>query len=423
MSLRILVTGTVGESLPPPYAGIPKHCLYLARKWRESGEKVAMTFVYHHTGEDDLGAGAEYFFEYSAKPNKFKKALFLLKYFFQKPSLYLFLFRSYWKIEPRFSRELVLYAAYGVFLDAVMQKFKPDVVLTEAALIKSFMAGQVAKRRHISVVLHSYAEIHDLSIGANKRLSELNRKHYWSSFLQLSNLVLAPSRYCYRGPSEFVPDSKLKVIFFGIDVAKFSSVKVDQSVVRKELHLPLDDFYAIAVGALTWRKGHDHLIRAAGLLKKQGKPIRVILCGPGDTTVWKDLAKAEGVADRVHFFSGLSDVDLIKLYQASDLYCDASNSQRACLGMSLTEGMAVGLPAVVYNAGGLPEVVFENKNGFLVPLNDIDALAATIDKIRQMPKEDRNIMGESGQKLAWELVDINKEAVNVLEEIKNLLKL
>src|ERR1035437_8427750 len=101
MSLRILISGTTGDSMPPPYAGIPNVSLVYGRTWKKWGNDVAVTFVYRPNDSDDLGANADYFFEYNSKPNKLKKFLFLVKYFFKNPNLYFFLARKYFSIYPR----------------------------------------------------------------------------------------------------------------------------------------------------------------------------------------------------------------------------------------------------------------------------------------------------------------------------------
>src|SRR5579872_4599659 len=115
--LRILMTGTVGESIPPPYGGIPKLSLMFARMWKDKGATIGIMFSYHHEKENDLGANAQYFFEYNSKPNKFKKVLFLIRYFLTNPSLYVQLYKIYKREHGLMTREGVLYSAYGVYLD------------------------------------------------------------------------------------------------------------------------------------------------------------------------------------------------------------------------------------------------------------------------------------------------------------------
>lgn len=410
-----------GVSLPPPYVGIPKTTLFVARKWRELGNEVAISFIYKNSPADDLGALARYFFEYEKIPNKIDKLVFLFKYFFVNPFLYFKLFKSYYNLTGVINRELIINCAYGVFVDTIISDFKPQVILSEAALIKSFMVGQVAKLYGIPVVFDTYAEVHYLTWINRELVGEKNKK-YWQEFLGLADLIIAPSQYCATGPLKYLNSNKVKVIFHGIDLSMFDGCEqISQKTARQYFNLPEDLFLVLSVGALTERKGHDHLIEAVGKLLAQGKKIGVVLCGPGSQDPWKWLAAKHGLADNIFLFSGLSEEELVKLYRAGDLYCDASNSTRACLGMSLTESMAAQLPVIVYDNGGLPEVVREGFNGLITPINDIVKLAEGILKIIKLSTVERLELGLNGEKLAKEVVDLKVTAVEKLDALKSVI--
>ncbi len=418
--MKILITGTVGESLPPPYAGIPKHSLFLAKLWREAGHEVALSFIYHHEDEDDLGASGKYYFEYPKKPSKLQKLLFLSKYLSKNPVLYTRLLKRYLQIGGIFNREAVLYAAYGVFIEGIMEEFKPDIVLGQAALIKTFMAQEVARMRGIRSVVQVYAEVHDMTMTPNKIIKNdqgrLNK--YWKSYFENTDLILSPSIYCAQGPLKYVVKEKVKIIYFGIDTQKYLDFTEDRESARRYFTLPSSTFYFVAVGALTLRKGHDHLIRAVSPLVKRGLDVGILLCGPGNPTELKNLASQEGLEDKVHFFTGLSEEELMRLYRSANCYCDASNTVRACLGMSLTEGMIMGLPTVAYDAGGMPEVVLDGQNGFLAETNDISKLSQCLERVYSSDSSEQLRMGEAGRKIALETVSIEGTARKHLEFFK-----
>jgi len=421
--MRILITGTTGESMPPPYGGVPKLSLLCAGVWRSQGHQVGLTFTYRPTNADDLGAKAEYFFEYSSRPTKIKKAIFLLRYFLLNPSLYRKLLSSYRKIHPRSSREALLYAAYGVFIDGVLSRFKPDIVLCEAALIKTFMVAHVAKRRDVPVVIDSYAEIHDLSMGVNKNLNEGERQKYWSGFLKLADLVIAPGPYCCRGPLTYLPKEKVEFVYDGSDysVAKLG-ITEDKMTLRGMMKLPKDLFLIGNIGAFETRKGHDHLIKAVGKLVKAGHPIGAVICGgSGDPAKWKALAKEEGVENNLFLTGRLSELDLGRVIKSLDAFSDLENTPRACgLTMAILEGMAMGLPVIVYDNRELFEVVKEGENGLSVPINDIDKLAETILTMYRLSPDVREAMGVRAAKEARR-IDINFTASGKIKLFEQVL--
>lgn len=422
--MRILITGTTGESMPPPYGGVPKLVLTTARIWREAGHEVALTFTYCPTKPDDIGANGTYFFEYGGhnEPGKFAKLLFLLRYFFTNPSLYVSLFRAHYHASPRVSLELILYAAYGVFLDGIFKKWKPDIVLSEAALIKSFMAAEIANRHRVPIAIDFYAEIRDLSMGENKYLSENQRKHYWLTFLNKADLLIGLDN-CTVEAKAYVPAEKLKVFWDTCDYQFFSQTPAeDRAALREHFRLPKDMFLVGAVGSFELRKGHDHLIGAVAKLVKEGENVGVVVCGGGDPAKWQELSKEMGIENRLFTFRRLSQEDLRKLHRTMDLYTNLSNTQRSCsLDLSLLEAMASGLPVLVYDTGALPKAVPDGDNGYVVPMNEISKVGEAIMKAYRLTPAERTKMGEKSAAIAAK-ADFSITTAIKLEWFKALLE-
>lgn len=421
--MKILITGTTGDSMPPPYGGIPKVSLLYGRTWKKMGNEVAVTFVYRPENADDFGANAEYFFEYKNKPNKFKKLLFLIKYFFKNPFLYFYLFVNYFKIYPRYSLETVLYSAYGVYMDGIINSFKPDIILSQTALIKTYMVANIANRRKIPLVIDTYAEVHDQAMGVNKHLSENEQKKYWTGFLSKASLVLGISN-CTRGAQKYLPNSKVKEFY---DTCDFTLAKTKIPETKGELReyfkISKTSFVIGAVGAFEFRKGHDHLIKAVGILAKKGYDVAGAICGgSGDKTKWQMLAKEEGVSDRIYFFSRLSEIDLVKFHKSNDAYCNLSNSPRSCgLDLALLEAMATSLPIVVYDNGALPTAVQNGKNGYVVKTDDIEGVAKAFENLCEKSDIERAEMGQISKTIA-EKCDINLTAEIKLNWFKEVVK-
>lgn len=418
--MRILFAGQVGESLPPPYAGVPKRALLLAKLWQEMNNAVGICFTYRHDHEDDLGANATYFFEYSKKPTTQDKIYSLIRSAIRHPVLYsAFVGQALRALGPLHIKDSILFAAYGVFLDGVVNEFKPEILVAESGLHRSFFAAQVARRRKVPFVLETYAEVHDHSIMRFK--DEAARARFWKGFFALCDRIIAPSEYCAIGPRTYAPPGLVHMVFATtLNVAQFTDDHRTQAEGRAQLQLPSGEFIVAAVGSFSPRKGHDHIIEAAAELHKKGLPIGVMLCGEGDPTWLRALAEKHGITESVHIFQNLSESDLRLLFRSADVYCDASNSPRACLGIALTEALATGIPAIAYDVAGLPEVVRDGETGYLVPVDDIRALAATLEKLYYADPQERARLGANGLTRAQEVFDIHQIANQLLTELSDV---
>ena len=196
----------------------------------------------------------------------------------------------------------------------------------------------------------------------------------------------------------------------------------DKGVLRDLMKLPRDQFLIGNVGAFEARKGHDHLIKAIGMLKKQGHNVGAVICGgSGDRTKWINLAKEEGVEDRIHFFGRLSELDLGRVLKSLDAFSDLENTPRACgLTMAILEGMALGNPVVIFANREMFEIVKEGENGFIVPIDDTEELSKAILKMSQLPVETRLAMGKISSEWARK-IDIEFTAKGKLEIFKKVI--
>jgi len=100
---------------------------------------------------------------------------------------------------------------------------------------------------------------------------------------------------------------------------------------------------------------------------------RLIMVGDGpDAGLARQLAVELGVADRVTF-TGVVD-GVAPLLQAANLLL--LPSQTESFGLVALEAMASGVPVVVSDVGGLPEVVEHGVTGYLAPVGDVEQMAA-----------------------------------------------
>jgi N-acetyl-alpha-D-glucosaminyl L-malate synthase BshA len=102
-------------------------------------------------------------------------------------------------------------------------------------------------------------------------------------------------------------------------------------------------------------------------------PSRLVMVGDGPERAPAELLARElGVADRVVFLG--KQMRVAHLLPIADVMLVPSEMES--FGLAALEAMACGVPPVVSRVGGLPEVVTDGVDGFLVAVGDTEALAA-----------------------------------------------
>jgi glycosyltransferase involved in cell wall biosynthesis len=89
------------------------------------------------------------------------------------------------------------------------------------------------------------------------------------------------------------------------------------------------------------------------------------------------LSNSLGISNNVIFAGFLSDEDLMKCYVLCALY--VSPSRLEGFGLTVLEAMANAKPVIATNAGAFPEILQNNENGILVPVDDTGKLAESIE--------------------------------------------
>jgi glycosyltransferase involved in cell wall biosynthesis len=119
-------------------------------------------------------------------------------------------------------------------------------------------------------------------------------------------------------------------------------------------------------------------MRAWKLLNQENKEAKLTIAGPGDQAEYLAYASELDVSESISFIG--PQTDLINLYQGAEAVVLSSRYEG--FPMVLVEALASGTPVVSYDCpSGPAEVVQNEENGYLVPLNDETALAAALQKI------------------------------------------
>ncbi len=170
------------------------------------------------------------------------------------------------------------------------------------------------------------------------------------------------------------PRDKIAVIYNGIDLEAFAGVQVAEK-------RPFSHLFTIGyLGRLEPHKGIDDLIRATAQLVPTHPDLHVNISGNGpERPSLEALAHELNIADHVHFLGRVPDA--ADFLRQLDIFVLPSRFE--AFGLVAAEAMAVGTPAIVSDAGGLPEVVANGETGFVVPVDAPNALAAAVANLKE----------------------------------------
>lgn len=144
---------------------------------------------------------------------------------------------------------------------------------------------------------------------------------------------------------------------------------------RKELQINNDDFVVGFLGRLSAEKGVNFLIEAGADLVEAGLPVRLLIVGEGEERAnLEALVAQRGMTQKV-IFAGFQ-ADTRSWLSAFDLFALPSLTEGT--PMALLEAMALGVPVLASNVGGVPKVITDGHNGLLVEPGSSQSIAKAI---------------------------------------------
>lgn len=182
----------------------------------------------------------------------------------------------------------------------------------------------------------------------------------------------------------------IEVIYDGIDVVKRKPKEELEALV----HVDLEKHNILMIGNFLKNKGQKQFIECADILFHQDKDYRFTIIGNiYDEQYYKEcieLINGKSLQDVFTIYQGINNAsDYIDMYDVMAVPSMYDES----FGLISVEAMANGVPVVAFACGGIPEVVEDGRDGFVVPIGDSQMMAERIDYLINDPNE-RNDMSE-----------------------------
>ena len=285
----------------------------------------------------------------------------------------------------------------------------------------SLLLNMVAGLHKIPLILrlHSFA-VTDLQI-------ELVNQLMWNKISCVSKSVAGD---CFQKGADI---NLLSTDYLGVNTNEFNKNKTAQYKIRGKLSLlPENKIVLTATRIIHGKrnilqeKGIINLIQAFSKLSPRYPKLRLLIAvakPPDNLKVEFDRTYEMLLGYiRLHNIEEKAIVQMFKLnempgvYGGSDVF--ALPSENETFGQVFIEAMACGLPVIGTNVGGIPEIINDSYNGYLIPPNDSSILAQMIEELIN-DRSTRNKFIKAGIKTVEDKFTSEKQLfnfMNMLEE-------
>lgn len=322
-------------------------------------------------------------------------------------------FKDTYVISSEFNK--IPFALFGVGINKNLLDKKIDLIHAHFGQ-DAFYARKLAKKLNVPFIVTFHGQdctVSDYHKICSFQVSNFNYLKDRRKIFNDSTKVIAVSDFVKkRLVEQGCPEDKIVTHYIGVDCNLFNYKRLESNGRVKIL----------CVGRHTDKKGIDDLIEACSILKSDGIEFEVIQIGKGEeqyTKYLKDLVCKYSLNDEFKFLGSISHDEIKKYFQESDIFClpsrEAKNGDSEALGLVFNEASATGLPIVSTLHGGIPEVVINGVNGFIVNTHAPLELASALSVLIQ-DKELRTKFGIAGSKLVNEKFNLVKQTVE-LEKI------
>ncbi len=267
---------------------------------------------------------------------------------------------------------------------------------------------------------------HNVWPDDDRTWAEMNRRaDIWDAVIAVSHYIKGELvRAGYRR-------ERVTPVHHGIDLAKFGPCSGEDRDRIRSLYPEFEGRRVIFHPArMNLEKGSHVSVRALDIIRKEFPDVLLVMAGTEKAVDWgsvhrKHVAKVMGmIADLrlednvfVKFFPW-HEMPLV--YKAAE-FCLSPSCFEEPFGIVMLESMASGRPVIVSRAGGMPEVVTDGINGFIVKMSDAGDLAEKCLVLLKNPELCRR-MGEKGMEMVEANWTKEKMTAATLEVYRNVLE-
>ncbi len=295
------------------------------------------------------------------------------------------------------------------FVSAQVKEFKPDIIHTHTPFAMGWEAATSAKKLGVPLV-GTHHTFFDHYLKHIKLDYNWFKKPSWKILVKYYNqcdLVLSPSKALAQQLWESGLTKPVQVFSNAVDTDFFHPSFVRHPAPRTLIYM----------GRVSYEKSIDQVLQAFDLIHKAIPQSHLVIVGDGpERAKLEELTDKLGLTGNVEFTGMVKGHDLVTRLQTADVFVTASKSENQPL--SLLEAMACGLPVVGVDALGVPEVVKNNENGFIVKPDEPPAFAQKCIELLSKPELVQKFSSASRElALNYSETSVAKKLIKIYEDL------
>lgn len=262
-------------------------------------------------------------------------------------------------------------------------------------------AADFARRHGIPHVITPF--IHTGEPGSRQIIRYYTMRHHLQLMRHSARVIVQTSIEEEALLQRGIPTDRLRRVGAGVDMTALEGG--DGARFRREQELGATPV-VLFIGTAAYDKGAVHLLEAARQLWRSGHDLALVFLGSSTMAHFDQLyaGLASEEQRRCRLILGASHQQKLDALAAANVF--AMPSRTDTFGIVYLEAWCYELPVIGAYAGGVPDVIDDGENGYLIPFGDTAALAARIALLIDNPQLARR-MGAAGREkvrreLTWE---------------------
>jgi N-acetyl-alpha-D-glucosaminyl L-malate synthase BshA len=288
----------------------------------------------------------------------------------------------------------------------IVKQYDINLIHAHWAIPSGFLAALACSNIPLITTLRGL----DVKVSGKQRMFQLPVKY---ALKKSTRIVALSNKLKQEAIDAGAEVDKIHVIPGGVDIKKFKPL--DKHATRARFNLP-EGFLIIFVGNLIKLKGVDRLIRISAKLSRDFS-FHLLIVGDGPERVNLENMSTDLKLETIRFTGRISHDDMPFYMAAADVLILLSESEG--LPGCVQEAMACGVPVIANNVGGLPDLISDGTNGYLVNSDE-----ETEERLRTLisSPEKRTSMGACALEFARKNLSLDTVAEQTHDLYKSIME-